>query len=824
MESNTPNPELITSKLVEVENLLEEEEEFHHLNNPADGIKPVVKKYLGIPNHADQLGNKFYFTDGDAKVEVIVVTDEIIRVRLAPHSVFLEDFSYGVPKLPTKAAGFTLHEDEDEFRVSTYKVNCHIRKKDFFISFSDSSNHITSMDAVPMHWEENVQDGGYYVFCTKTCAPDESFFGLGDKPTEFNLRGKRLKNWNTDAYSFQWNQDPLYRSIPFYISVNDGIAHGIFFDNTFKAQFDFGAEDRTKTSFWADGGELQYYYIHGPHMMDVVKSYHTLTGTHPMPPLWALGYHQCRWSYYPEAKVRKIAKGFRENQIPCDGIYLDIDYMDGYRCFTWNRKYFPDPKKMISELAADGFKTVVIIDPGIRVDDNYWVFKEGKEKKYFCRRSDDYFMEGHVWPGRCQFPDFTNPEVREWWGGLFDELVQMGVAGVWNDMNEPAVFGAGTFPDDVRHQYDGHRGSHRKAHNIYGMQMVRSTYEGLRKIMKNKRPFTITRAGYSGVQRFSSVWTGDNVASWEHLKLGNIQCKRLSISGIPFCGTDIGGFSGEPDGELFTRWIQMGTFSPFMRAHSAGDTKEREPWSFGEPFTAINRKFIELRYRLIPYLYSTFWEHHRYGFPILRPIVMHEQDTQLNHFRQDEFTYGDKILVCPVMEPGQIKRNVYLPKGKWYNFWTYEVIDGGKEVSVDTPLETMPVFVKAGSVIPEYPVMQYVGQKEIEEVKLNIYYTDYEVNSFLFEDYGETFAYEQDIYLEKKFVVNGSTKSVTIDQSLEGLYTPRYDGYHFNLIGLPFAPSKITVDGKSVKEFQINDDKTVEFKFSKNFKHIEISK
>ncbi|MDN3581362.1 glycoside hydrolase family 31 protein [Mucilaginibacter flavus] len=824
MESNTPNPELITSKIVEVENLLEEEEEFHHLNNPADGIKPIIKKYLGIPNHADQLGNKFYFTDGDAKVEVVVVTDDIIRVRLAPHGVFLEEFSYAVPKLVQKTADFTLYENEDEFRVATKSINCHIRKKDFFISFSDSNNHVTSTDAVPMHWEENVQFGGYYVFCTKTCAPDESFFGLGDKPTELNLRGKRLKNWNTDAYSFGWNQDPLYRSIPFYISVNEGIAHGIFFDNTFKAQFDFGGEDKTKTSFWADGGELQYYYIHGPHMMDVVKNYHILTGTHPMPPLWALGYHQCRWSYYPEAKVRKIARGFRDNQIPCDGIYLDIDYMDGYRCFTWNRKYFPDPKKMISELAADGFKTVVIIDPGIRVDDNYWVFKEGKEKRYFCRRSDDYFMEGHVWPGRCQFPDFTNPEVREWWGGLFDELVEMGVAGVWNDMNEPAVFGAGTFPDDVRHQYDGHRGSHRKAHNVYGMQMVRSTYEGLRKIMKNKRPFTITRAGYSGVQRFSSVWTGDNVASWEHLKLGNIQCQRLSVSGIPFCGTDIGGFSGEPDGELFTRWIQLGTFSPFMRAHSAGDTKEREPWSFGEPFTAINRKFIELRYRLIPYLYSTFWEHHRYGFPILRPVVMHEQDVLLNHFRQDEFTYGDKILVCPVMEPGQTKRNVYLPKGKWFNYWTYEIIDGGKEVTVATPLDTIPLFVKAGSVIPEYPVMQYVGQHEIEEVKLNVYYTDYEVNSFLFEDYGETFAYEQDIYLEKKFVVNGSSKNLTIGQSMEGLYTPRYEGYHFNIIGLPFKPTKITVDGKAVTDFAINTDGTMEFKYSKKFVQIEISK
>ena len=810
MEDNVLNPELVVNKLVE-------EEEFHHLNNPAEGIKPIIKKYLGVPKSAQQLGNKFYFSDGDARVEIVVVTNEVIRVRLAPHSVFLEDFSYAVPKLEHKVIDFALTEDENEYCVSTNAVNCHIRKADFLISFSDIEGHVTNSDAAQMHWEENVKFGGYYVFCTKVCHEEESFFGLGDKPTEFNLRGKRLKNWNTDAYSFAWNQDPLYRSIPFYISVSEGISHGIFFDNTFKAHFDFGAEDPTKTSFWADGGELQYYYIHGPHMMDVVKRYHIITGTHPMPPLWALGYHQCRWSYYPEAKVRKIANGFRENRIPCDGIYLDIDYMDGYRCFTWNKKYFPDPKKMIRELAADGFKTVVIIDPGIRVDDNYSVFKEGKENRYFCRRSDDYFMEGHVWPGRCQFPDFTNPEVREWWGGLFEELVQMGVAGVWNDMNEPAVFGSGTFPDDVRHQYDGYRGSHRKAHNVYGMQMVRATYDGLRKIMKNKRPFTITRAGYSGVQRFSSVWTGDNVASWEHLILGNIQCQRLSISGISFCGTDIGGFSGEPDGELFTRWIQLGTFSPFMRAHSAGDTKEREPWSFGEPFTSINRKFIELRYRLLPYMYSVFWEHHRYGFPILRPIVMHEQEVVKNHFRQDEFTYGDKILICPVLAPGQKSRKVYVPKGKWYYFWTNQIVDGGKEVEVATPLETMPIFIKAGSVIPEYPVMQYVGEREIEEVKLKVYYSDYEVNSFLFEDYGETFAYEQDIYLEKKYVVHGKNNKLTIQQSMEGLYTPRYENYSFEVIGLPFKPTRIIVDSKVVKEFTFEKDKILRLKLRKNF-------
>ncbi|HVW12221.1 MAG TPA: glycoside hydrolase family 31 protein [Mucilaginibacter sp.] len=816
-DSNITNPET-PGKLAEVE-----EEEFHHVNNPVTGLKPIVKKYLGKPFDSEKKGNKFYFSDGNAKVEVTIVTDEIIRVRLAPHGVFLDEFSYAVPKLEKKISLFGMAEQEEEYVVSTSAVNCHIRKDDFFISFSDNQGHVTSTDAVPMHWEENIKFGGYYVYCTKACHADESFFGMGDKPTELNLRGKRLKNWNTDAYSFAWNQDPLYRSIPFYISLHNDIAHGIFFDNTFRAEFDFGAEDPTKTSFWAEGGELQYYYIHGPHMMDVVKRYNLITGTHPMPPLWALGYHQCRWSYYPESKVKMVTKTFREQKIPCDGIYLDIDYMDGYRCFTWNRKYFPDPKRMIKELADQGFKTVVIIDPGIRVDDNYAVFREGKENRYFCRRCDDYFMEGHVWPGRCQFPDFTNPEVREWWGNLFDELVQLGVAGVWNDMNEPAVFGTGTFPDDVRHQFDGHRGSHRKAHNVYGMQMVRATYEGLRKIMKNKRPFTITRAGYSGVQRFSSVWTGDNVASWEHLQLGNIMCQRLSISGISFCGTDIGGFSGEPDGELFTRWVQMGAFSPFMRAHSAGDTKEREPWSFGEPYTSINRKFIELRYRMLPYLYSAFWEHHRYGFPIIRPVVMHEQGETTNHYRQDEFTFGDKILICPVMVPGQKSRKVYLPRGKWYNFWTHEVVEGNKEVVVATPLETMPIFVKAGSIIPEYPVMQYIGEKEIEEVKLNVYYSDVEANSFIFEDYGETFAYEQDIYLEKKFVVRGKDNKLTIQQSMEGLYTPRYENYHLNIIGLPFKPTRIIADNNDVKEFSINSDKTVQLKLRKNFVQLVVS-
>ena len=801
------------------------DEGIQHVNNPIIGLKPIEKTYLSSVKGYVQNDNNFYFTDGEAKVEVRVVSDEIIRVRLAPQGVFLDEFSYAVPQANQKVAVFAFDENSEYYIVETNTVKCLIRKADFFISFADNADAIISEDQIAMHWEENAEFGGYYVYCTKKCGTEESFYGLGDKTTSLNLRGKRVVNWNTDTYSFGKHQDPLYRSIPFYVGLNNGVGYGIFFDNTFKSYFDFGCQEDYKTSFWADGGELQYYYIHGPKVMDVVKRYHTLTGTHPMPPLWALGFHQCRWSYYPENKVKKIAANFRERQIPCDAIYLDIDYMDGYRCFTWNKKYFPDPKRMMKELADDGFKTVVIIDPGIKVDPNYWVFKEGSEKKYFCRRSDDYFMEGHVWPGRCQFPDFTNPEVREWWGGLFKELLDAGVAGVWNDMNEPAVFGSGTFPMDVRHNYDGFRGSHRKAHNVYGMQMVRATYEGMKKLFKNKRPFTITRAGYSGVQRFSSVWTGDNVASWEHLKLASVQCQRLAMSGISFCGTDIGGFTGEPDGELFTRWIQLGVFAPLMRAHSAGDTREREPWSFGPEFEAINRKFIELRYRLLPYIYSAFWENHRYGFPILRSVAMIEQEEKGNLYREDEFTFGDKILVSPVGEPGQQSKVVYLPKGDWYDFWSNEVFEGGTERSVATPLDSMPIFVRAGSVIPEWPVMQYTGEKEIEEMMFRIYYSDYEVNSFYYEDHGDTFAYEQDIYLEKKYVVNGNAHSMIIKQSIEGLFTPRYETYDLKIIGLPFTPSKIIIDGKELtQKVEFDDLKGMRIKAGKNFKEIQIFK
>jgi len=795
------------------------EEEVHHVNNPVLEPPQIEKNYLSKIIQYIQKDNNFYFYDGNATVEIKVVSDEIIRVRLAPNSSFLTEFSYAVINANQHVDLFELVEDEGTYKIKTNTVTCILNKETFLISFANRDGKIVNKDYAPMHWEENADFGGFYVYCSKEAKENEGFFGLGDKATHLNLRGRRLTNWNSDTYSFSFNQDPLYKSIPFYMGLHDGESYGIFFDNTFRTYFDFASEQADQTSFWSEGGELQYYYIHGPSMVDVIKRYHGLTGTHYLPPTWALGYHQCRWSYYPENKLKDLAFQFRSKQIPCDALYLDIDYMEGYRCFTWNKKYFPNPQKMIKELARDGFQTVVMIDPGIKVDENYWVFKEGKKNNYFCRRGDDYFMEGHVWPGRCQFPDYTHKEVRAWWGGLYKGLVESGVAGVWNDMNEPAVFGRGTFPDDVRHNYDGHRGSHRKAHNIYGMQMVRATYDGLKKLMPDKRPFTITRAAYAGTQRYASVWTGDNVATWEHLKIGALQLQRLSMSGLPFCGTDIGGFSGEPSAELFTRWIQFGVFSPFMRAHSAGDTAEREPWSFGEEYEKLNRKFIELRYKLLPYIYTVFWQHFRYGLPILRPLILLEQELESNLIREEEFAFGDKILVSPVLEEGQQLKTIYLPEGYWYNYWNHDLIKGGMELQFETPLDQMPIFIKAGTVLPEYPVMQFVNEKSIDILDLKVFYTDSNLESAMYEDHGDSYAYEQKVYLEKKFTVKGTPSSLEINQAIEGLYTESYLEYRIEIIGLPFEVNSILIDHVSIS-FDKGQNGTYFMKASKKFKTI----
>ncbi|WP_273273643.1 glycoside hydrolase family 31 protein [Maribacter polysiphoniae] len=771
--------------------------------------------------------DKFYFTTENGVIlQITVLRNSALRFRYATENVFEPDFSYAISEDANRGYGsLDVEEKEDYYLILTSKLRVLVDKSTLRIQISDTEGNIINEDELGFHWEENYEYGGNTVKMSKITQNAESYFGMGDKATHSNLKGKRVNNWCMDQYAYGKDQDPLYKAIPFYMGLHKNQAYGIFFDNTFRTYFDFAHERRNVTSFWADGGEMNYYFFYGPEMSKVVKAYTNLTGTPELPPMWAMGYHQSKWSYFPESNVKELASKFRELRIPCDALYLDIDYMDGFRCFTWDKKKFPDPKRMISELNEDGFKTVVMIDPGIKIDKDYWIFQEAMEKDYFCKRGDGPYMKGKVWPGECHFPDFTNPEVREWWAELYKEFMsELGVHAVWNDMNEPAVMEVPTktAPLDTRHNYDGHPCTHRKAHNIYGMQMVRATYEGIKKYVYPKRPFVITRAAYAGTQRYSSTWTGDNVATWEHLWLANVQVQRMCMSGMSFVGSDIGGFAEQPNGELFARWIQLGVFHPFCRVHSSGDHGDQEPWSFDTDVTDIVRKFIELRYQHLPYIYTMFWKYSKFGEPMLKPLVYFDQEDPQTHFRTDEFIFGDHILVCPVQEPNAQGRRMYIPRGKWYNYWDNTIVKGGKEQWVDADIDIMPLFVKEGSIIPKFPVQQYVGELVIEELDLDVYYKLGTESSTVYEDDQDGYDYNKGNFSLRNFKLNGKANSLAIQQFKDGAFIASYETFRINLHGLPFAIESVEVDNEEVllKDVKPNGDDVI--RIGKDFTQVII--
>lgn len=780
-------------------------------------------KIIDFKKEVDKL---YFYTKNDVILQLTVLRDSIIRFRYATEGVFEPDFSYAIDE--EASIGYNhleVIENDEVFIVKTGKLEIVIYRENLRVSIRDLEGNIINEDELGFHWEENYEYGGNIVKMSKSIQEAESFYGMGDKATHLNLKGKRIHNWGTDQYAYGKDQDPLYKTVPFYIGLHRKTAYGIFFDNTFRTHFDFCHERRSVTSFWADGGEMNYYFFYGPSVPQVVTAYTDLTGKPELPPLWTLGFHQCKWSYYPESKVKEVTSKFRELQIPCDAIYLDIDYMEGFRCFTWNHSYFPNPKRMVDELAEDGFKTVVIIDPGIKVDKDYWVYQQGKDNDYFCKRADGPYMRGKVWPGECNFPDFTNPQVREWWAGLYKDLIgDIGVKGVWNDMNEPAVMEVPTktFPLDVRHDYDGHPCSHRKAHNIYGMQMARATYEGVKRFVYPKRPFIITRSSYSGGQRYTSSWTGDNVATWEHLWVANIQVQRLCMSGMSFTGSDIGGFAEHPTGELFARWIQLGVFHPFCRVHSSGDHGDQEPWSFDDEVVDITRKFVELRYQLLPYLYTMFWEYINDGVPMLKSLVYYDQEDQQTHYRTDEFIFGNQILVCPVLEPNAKGRRMYIPRGDWYNYWNDEVITGGKEHWVVADIDKIPLFIKEGAIIPKYPVQQYVGEKEIDELTLDVYYKKGKERSVVYEDGQDGYDYKKGRYSLRTFKLTGRKNELIIQQHKEGKFITSYENLNLKLHGLPFKVSKIELDNEEIPFEKVKLNGNNSMIIDKNFTELHI--
>ncbi len=766
-----------------------------------------------------QPGVYLFQTDNKITMQVSVITDSMLRFRYSLDGTFQKDFSYAIdeqftPEIPET----TFVEDTDAFRINTPVISCMVLKDGMKVKIENNEGIIISEDTTGFEAISTILKGITNVSISKKAEKKESFFGLGDKSSKLNLRGQKFENWNTDAFLFDENTDPLYRSIPFFYGLRNGLAYGIFLDNSFRSHFDFCYADKKQFSFSAAGGEMNYYFFYGPELMSVARQYASLTGRPGLPPLWALGFQQSRFSYFPESRVREIADGFRSREIPCDVIYLDIDYMEDYKSFTWNTSHFPIPTEMTRDLRENGFKTIVMIDPGLKVDDNYSIYTEGKERALFCKRANGDLMIGPVWPTDCVFPDFTDPAVRSWWGHLYRTLYSKNkVAGFWNDMNEPAVFmvATKTFPEDVRHDFEGITASHARMHNVYGMQMSRATFEGLLKLKDHRRPYVLTRATFSGGQRYAAVWTGDNFASWEHLKIANIQCQRLSISGFSFVGSDIGGFAGQPSGELFIRWLQLGVFHPLFRAHSIGnneagdaekkteedqnnpvESNNREPWSFGDEYTALAKYAIELRYQLLPYLYTCFWQYIKNGAPVLRSLAFYDQEDEKAVSAEDEFIVGDHLLVCPVMKKGRRRVSLYLPEGKWYHYWSANVFEGKQKVKVDAPLAQIPIFIKAGSVIPHYPIRQSVDEKPVDEMTYHIYFKNGKSASQVYEDAGDGFGYVKREYGLKNFEFTGSDNEVQLHQKRSGKWPETYHFCNLLFYGLPFEPKTCLVDGK----------------------------
>jgi alpha-glucosidase len=764
-------------------------------------------QHIGKVQRFERMKDGVELTSGAAKVRITAFRDGIFRVRLAPDGNFPKDVSWAVIESP-EPSPVKIEESEKEIRVISGNVVAIVQKAPLLITFSDGAGTVYLADQpdLPMAWN------GKRVHAWKKMPVDENYFGLGDKAGPMNRRNRAFTNWNTDEFGWQESTDPLYKTIPFFIGLRNGTAYGLFFDNTYRSVFDFGKESPDYFSFGAEGGELNYYFIAGPEPKKIVEEYTAMTGRTPLPPLWTLGYQQSRYSYYPESRAREIVKTLREKKIPADAIYFDIDYQQGNAPFTINREYFPTFEKMISDFRAQGMRTILITDLHIKKDPNhgYAPYDSGMKNDVFVKNPDGSVYVGTVWPGESVFPDFTLSRAREWWGGLYKNFVGMGAAGFWNDMGEPSLFQRAdkTMPLDTRHRLDdGTTVDHRAIHNVFGMQNVRATYEGVRKLQPDERPFVLTRAAYSGAQRYAATWTGDNSSTWNHLKMSTPMLLSMGISGYPLVGDDIGGFAGSPTADLLTRWFEVGALNPIYRDHSAKGTADQEPWVHGPEHEAIRRKYIELRYTLMPYLYTGIEEMSRTGLPVMRPMFL--EYPQASDFYGDnrDFLFGRDFFVAPVTTDMVDAEEISLPPGEWYDFWTNAKLSSKDKFTLLPRLDEMPLYVRAGGIVPMQPLVQSTEEKPNGPLQLRVYLPNSaasgDCRGTLYQDDGHTFAYQKGEILRISYSCQVSQGSVTVTSSVEkNGYQPWWKNAEVTIYGAAAAPKEVRVKEQNYQEWR----------------------
>lgn len=695
-------------------------------------------RFLGPVTHFRIAGDTLHLQTEEALVTVQVIAANVVRVQLRRDGA-MSPPSWAVIKSEAPPVSVDCTDTGGAVLLTTADLVVEVTKEPLRLRFLDRSGRVIAQDrpAGGLGW------GSGMVTWHLNSPQNAHYYGFGQKMGFLDKGGRSLSLWATDEPLHTPGTDELYQAIPFFLALQEGQAYGLFVDSPTRVTYDMAARDPAAYQVTTASETLDAYFFAGPNPKDVLSRYTELTGRMELPPKWALGYQQCRYSYYPEARVREVARELRERQIPCDVIYLDIDYMDGYRVFTWDRDRFPDPARMVQDLAAQGFKVVTIVDPGVKVDGRYAVFREGIEQGHFVCHPDGELFIDTVWPGRTAFPDFNRADTRRWWGDLHQDFIQnVGIAGIWNDMNEPSCFARKTLPDHVLQGEDDARLPHVQVHNVYGLQMSRATHEGLKRLQPDQRPFILTRSGYAGIQRYAAVWMGDNHSWWEHLLATMPVCMGMGLSGVPFVGADIGGFQQDADGELLVRWTQMGAFTPFCRNHSACDTRDQEPWVFGPQVEAICRDFIQLRYRLLPFLYNEFRQSSLTGLPVMRPLLLEYPHDPETYNLSDQFLVGEDLLVCPVYQPGATHRHVYLPEGTWVDFWTGNRVTGPAHLLAAAPLERLPLYVRAGAILPMGPVLNHVGESASTELTLAVY-AGAEGSLDLYEDDGSSYGYQR---------------------------------------------------------------------------------
>ncbi|TSO25414.1 glycoside hydrolase family 31 protein [Lactobacillus sp. LL6] len=720
-------------------------------------------------------------------ISIFIITPEIIRI--------FEDRgystnSYAIEGDKTIATDFNIRDCGDHLEIKTAKLtvkaydNCKLDVYDengnpLILDYmakrvpidrqvmDEAHKKLASSEGHEMAGKSD--DGSGYYELVKSLATDEHFYGLGDKTGYLDKRHYAYTNWNTDnpaphVESFE----QLYKSIPVLFGLKNGHPYGLFFDNTYRSHIDLGKESNNYYYYSAEEGNIDYYIIGGNTLAEVVTNYTYLTGRVPIPQKWMLGYQQSRWGYsVSQEKVEEIADNLRKYDLPCDVIHLDIDYMDSYRVFTWRNDSYEKPADFVKKMRQKGFRLMPILDPGVKKDDKYNIYQEGVEKGYFVTNPDGSIYINKVWPGEAVYPDFGRKEVRDWWSKHCKYLVDMGVAGIWDDMNEPASFD-GPVPENIVFSDEDNKSTHKKMHNVYGHNMAKATYEGIKKA-SGKRPYVITRAAYAGTQKYSTVWTGDNQSLWPHLQMMIPQLCNLGMSGFNFAGTDIGGFGADTTPELLTRWIEGAVFSPLFRNHAALGTRSQEPWVFGEPTLSIYRKYLRLRYHFIPYLYDLYHQETKDGLPIMRPLILNYQDDEKVYDINDEFMISDKVLVAPVVYQGMTTRQVYLPKGEWIDFWSGVEYAGQNTILVGAPLDKLPMFIKKDTILPWGKVVSHISDEPDKTMTFRLFgdYGKYEH----YQDNGLDFNYQHGEY--NLYVVEVNDNEVSINLTKHG-YKPNY--------------------------------------------------